>query len=339
MNGTVMVTGAAGFIGYHTTRRLLAQGHAVVGVDNIDDYYDQDLKRARLARLVEAPKFSFRRIDLAECPVVNELFDDVRPTTVIHLAARPGVRASTVRPHDTVRNNLVAFVNVLESARLHGVEHVVYASSSSVYGASARRPYSEHGSADHPMSLYGATKRSNELIAHAYAHLHRLPVTGLRFFTVYGPWGRPDMAYYLFADAIRTGQPIQVLGDGTARRDCTYVDDIVTGVTAVAAAPAKPSENWQGGEPDPATSADPFRVYNIGHGEPITVMELVGLLEESLGRSTEVVHVAPRPGDVDATESDTADLERLVPTFSSTPPSIGVGRFARWYAAYHGMRL
>lgn len=337
MNGTVLVTGAAGFIGFHTSCRLLQQGHTVVGVDSIDDYYDPALKRARVRQLSDQPGFTFWPLDLTATPAVVRLFRTAAPSTVIHLAARPGVRASTQRPHDCIRHNVDAHLNVLEAAHRHGVDHFVYASSSSVYGASRRRPYSEHDPAEHPMSLYAASKRSNELMAHAYAHIHGLPVTGLRFFTVYGPWGRPDMAYYRFADAIRLGEPIRIFGDGTALRDFTYVDDIVTGITAVAAAPAKPSETWNGLAPDPATSADPFRIYNIGHGRPITVTQLVTLLEDALGRTTEIVHEAPRPGDVDATESDTTDLAPLLPRTPTTPPDVGIGRFADWYADYHGM--
>lgn len=337
MNGTVLVTGAAGFIGFHTSRRLLQEGHTVVGVDSVDEYYDPALKRARLRELRDEERFTFWPLDLAATPAVVRLFRAASPSTVIHLAARPGVRASTMRPHSCVRNNITAYLNVLEAARWHGVDHFVYASSSSVYGASRRRPYSEHGPAEHPMSLYAASKRSNELMAHAYAHIHGLPVTGLRFFTVYGPWGRPDMAYYRFADALRTGEPIRIFGDGTALRDLTYVDDVVAGITAVAAAPAKPSETWHGLSPDPATSVDPFRVYNIGRGRPIPVTRLVALLEDALGRTTEIVHEAPRPGDVEATESDTTDLAALLPTTSTTPPEVGIRRFAAWYAGYHGM--
>ncbi len=337
MNGTVLVTGAAGFIGHHTCRRLLAEGHTVVGVDSMDDYYDPALKRARLRQLLDEDRFTFGELDLSETPSVVGLFHEIEPTTVIHLAARPGVRASIDRPHSCVRNNITAYINVIEAARQHHVEHFVYASSSSVYGASRRWPYSEHDPAEHPISLYAATKRSNELMAHAYAHIHGMAVTGLRFFTVYGPWGRPDMAYYRFAEAIRLGKPIRIFGDGTAIRDFTFVDDIVTGITAVASAPAKPSESWDGHVLDPATSAAPFRVYNIGHGQPIDVNRLVTLLEESLGRTTSIIHEPPRAGDVEATESDTSDLAPLLPSTATTPPEVGIDRFASWYADYHSM--
>ncbi len=338
MTSTVVVTGAAGFIGHHTARLLAQTGTRVIGVDNLDDYYDVHLKRMRIARLEELPDFTFRRLDVADAEGVERLLGQPEVDRVIHLAARPGVRASALRPRACIRSNVMGFVNVLESARRNGIGHVVYASSSSVYGASARLPYSEHDhGTGHPMSLYGASKRANELMAHSYAHLYGMPVTGLRFFSVYGPWGRPDMAYYRFADAIRTQDPIVVFGDGSAIRDFTYVDDIVGAIVQLLDRPAKPAEGWWPHDPDPATSADPYRIYNIGHGSPITVRRLIELLESAMGMETAHEFGPPRPGDVAATEADTSVLAKELGLGDTVPPEVGIQRFVDWYMDYHAV--
>ncbi|HID21856.1 MAG TPA: SDR family NAD(P)-dependent oxidoreductase, partial [Planctomycetaceae bacterium] len=277
---TVLVTGAAGFIGFHLSRRLLERGETVIGLDNLNDYYSVQLKEDRLAQLRPHPAFTFHKIDLADREAMERLFATERIDRVVHLAAQAGVRYSLQRPHTYVHSNVVGFLHILEGCRHHQIEHLVYASTSSVYGANTKIPFSVHHNVDHPVSLYAATKKSNELMAHAYAHLYRIPTTGLRFFTVYGPWGRPDMALYLFTDAILNGRPINVFNYGKMRRDFTYVDDIVEGVVRVLDRIPQPNSDWSGDEPDPASSLAPYALYNIGNNQPVDLMRLIEVLEE-----------------------------------------------------------
>jgi UDP-glucuronate 4-epimerase len=330
-----LVTGAAGFIGFHTSQRLLARGDVVVGLDNLNDYYNVGLKRDRLNQLLPNSDFSFHKVDLGDRDAVTEVFARGRFDRVIHLAAQAGVRYSLQNPHAYVTSNLVGFLNVLEGCRHADVNHLVYASSSSVYGANQKMPFAVHDSVDHPLSLYAATKKSNELMAHAYSHLYELPTTGLRFFTVYGPWGRPDMAMWLFAEAILKGRAIDVFNRGNMRRDFTYVDDIVEGVVRVADRIATPDPNWSSMAPDPASSLAPFRVYNIGNNRPVELMSLIAILEKALGKKAEVNLLPMQSGDVPATYADIDDLTRDVGFRPSTPIEVGVARFVDWYRAYH----
>ncbi len=331
----ILVTGTAGFIGSTVAHRLLDQGHQVIGLDEVNDYYDVNLKLARLARLTPRGGFTEARISLQDRPAMERLFADMRPQRVIHLAAQAGVRYSLSHPHAYVDSNLVGFMNILEGCRHNGVEHLVYASSSSVYGANTRLPFSEHDIADHPLSLYAATKRANELMAHCYAHLYGLPVSGLRFFTVYGPWGRPDMALFLFTRAIRAGEPIEVFNQGHHRRDFTYIDDIVEGVLRVTARVAAPNPGWDGENPDPATSLAPFRVYNIGNNRPVELLRYIEVIEECLGRKA-VKHLLPmQPGDVPETSANIDDLGADVGYRPATPIETGVRNFIIWYRDYY----
>jgi UDP-glucuronate 4-epimerase len=329
--GTVLVTGAAGFVGYHLCERLLAEGCRVVGVDSVNDYYDPRLKRARLERLDGRPGFAFRKLDIADRKAVPELFAEVRPVVVVNLAAQAGVRYSLQNPHAYVDANLVGFTNILEGCRHYGVQHLVYASSSSVYGLNTSMPFSVRDNVDHPVSLYAATKKANELMAHCYSHLYGLPATGLRFFTVYGPWGRPDMAYFIFARRILAGEPIEVFNHGKMRRDFTYVDDVVEGVRRVMDRPPEGNPAWSGDAPDPGTSPAPHRLYNIGNNNPVELMNLIGALEAALGRRAEKVMLPIQPGDVTATYADVDDLARDVGFAPSTPIEVGIGRFVEWY--------
>ena len=333
----ILVTGAAGFIGYHTAERLLARGDEVVGLDNLNDYYDVRLKQARLARLQERPNFSFQRVDLADQGGMDALFRAERPTAVIHLAAQAGVRYSLTDPHAYVRSNLTGFLHVLEGCRHHGVQHLVYASTSSVYGADTAMPFSERKGAGHPLSLYAATKRSNELMAHSYSHLFGVPASGLRFFTVYGPWGRPDMALFLFTKAILAGQPIEVFNEGRMQRDFTYVDDIVEGVIRVCDRPAQPNQDWHGEAPDPSSSTAPWRIYNIGNSRPTELLRYIDVLERCLGRKAERKMVGMQPGDVPATWADTSLLQEAVGYKPDTSIEVGVARFVEWYREYYGV--
>ena len=331
-----LVTGAAGFIGYHTAERLLARGDEVIGLDNVNPYYDVRLKEARIARLERNPGFRLARFSLEDRDGMNRLFAAERPARVINLAAQAGVRYSLTNPHAYVDSNLVGFVNILEACRHHDVEHLTYASTSSVYGANTSMPFSVHDNVDHPLTLYAATKKANELMAHTYSHLFDLPTTGLRFFTVYGPWGRPDMALFLFTKAILEGRPIDVFNHGQMLRDFTYVGDIVEGVVRVADRVATPSAEWSGDTPDPATSRAPYRLYNIGNHTPVPLLRMIEVLEECLGRTAEKNMLPMQPGDVPATCADVEDLARDVGFAPATPIETGVARFVEWYREFYG---
>jgi UDP-glucuronate 4-epimerase len=332
---TILVTGAAGFIGYHVAERLLARGDTVVGLDNLNAYYDVSLKEARLARLASRQGFRFAKLDLADRAGMAALFAAEHPRRVVHLAAQAGVRYSLENPHAYVDSNLWGFTNVLEGCRHGGVEHLVYASSSSVYGGNVRMPFSEHDSVDHPVSLYAATKKANELMAHTYSHLFSLPTTGLRFFTVYGPWGRPDMALFLFTKAILDGRPIDVFNHGNMVRDFTYIDDIVEGVIRVLDKAADPDPAFDPLRPDPGTSSAPYRVFNIGNSRPTPLAEYIESLEAALGRTARRNYLPMQPGDVPATSADTTELDRWVGFKPNTPVKEGVRRFVEWYRDFY----
>jgi UDP-glucuronate 4-epimerase len=332
----VLVTGAAGFIGYHLAARLLAEGDEVVGLDNLNNYYDVSLKDARLARLQAHPGFTFARLDLADRPGLDALFARGAFDLVVNLAAQAGVRYSLVNPQAYVDSNITGFVNLLECCRHAGVGHLIYASSSSVYGALTAMPFSVRQNVDHPVSLYAASKKANELIAHTYSHLFRLPTTGVRFFTVYGPWGRPDMAMFLFTRAILAGEPIDVFNDGRMERDFTYIDDIVEGLVRLGRRPAAPDPDWDGAAPTPSTSTAPYRLYNIGNHEPVPLLSMIEVLEGCLGRKAQKRFLPLQPGDVPATYADIDDLRRDVGFAPTTPIEVGVERFVRWYRDHYG---
>ncbi|MEZ4599123.1 MAG: NAD-dependent epimerase [Syntrophotaleaceae bacterium] len=330
----ILVTGHAGFIGFHLTRRLLERGDEVVGLDNVNDYYDPSLKQARLDLLAGTDNYRFVRMDLGDRNGMAKLFAEEGFDRVVNLAAQAGVRYSLVNPHAYVDSNLVGFMNILEGCRHGGVKHLVYASSSSVYGANTSMPFSVHDNVDHPVSLYAASKKANELMAHTYAHLYNLPVTGLRFFTVYGPWGRPDMALFLFTRAILAGEPIDVFNFGKMRRDFTYIDDIVEGVVRTLDKTAEPNPAWNGADPDPGTSSAPSRLYNIGNNSPVELMYLIETLEKALGKKAEKNMLPIQPGDVPETYADVDDLSRDVGFKPATPIEVGVQRFVEWYRGY-----
>lgn len=331
----VLITGAAGFIGYHVAERYLAAGRPVIGIDNLNAYYDVGLKQARLARLEAHAGFRFLLLDIADADAVDALFSEHRFRLVVHLAAQAGVRYSLENPRAYARSNVDGFLNVLEGCRHHGCAHLVYASSSSVYGALTKMPFSVHDNVDHPVSLYAATKKANELFAHSYSHLYRLPTTGLRFFTVYGPWYRPDMALFLFTRAILAGEPISVFNDGLMQRDFTYVDDVVDGVVRIAERVAEPNPAWDGARPDAGTSAAPYRLYNIGNNQPVQLLRLIEVLEDSLGVKAVRRMLPMQPGDVPATFADVDDLTAAVGFAPATPIEAGVERFVRWYRDYY----
>jgi UDP-glucuronate 4-epimerase len=333
----ILVTGAAGFIGFHTAARLLKRGDTVVGLDSMSDYYDVSLKEARLAQLRQHGGFRFEHLDVADRTRLPALFAREKFDRVVHLAAQAGVRYSLENPHAYVDANLVGFMNILEGCRHNPVEHLVYASSSSVYGANTQMPFAVHDNVDHPVSLYAATKKANELMAHCYSHLYRIPTTGLRFFTVYGPWGRPDMALFLFTKAILGGEPIDVFNHGRMQRDFTYVDDIVEGVVRVMDRVATPNAEWSGDTPDPATSKAPYRLYNIGNNAPVQLAEMIALLEDTLGMKAQKRLRDLQPGDVPATYADVDDLERDVGFKPATPLAEGIRRFVEWYKGYYGV--
>lgn len=333
----LLVTGTAGFIGAALSEALLARGDRVVGVDNLSDYYDVDLKRARLSRLAAFDGFRDVRLDIADRAGMEALFQEVRPQRVVHLAAQAGVRYGAVNPHAYVHSNLAGFLNVLEGCRHAGVEHLVFASSSSVYGANTRVPFSVHDNVDHPVSLYAATKKANELMAHAYSHLYRIPATGLRFFTVYGPWGRPDMALFVFVRKILAGEPIDVYNYGRHRRDFTYIDDIVAGVLRVLDRPAKANEAWSGDAPDPASSNAPYAIYNIGNNNRVDLEKYIEVIENCLGARAKKNLLPLQPGDVVETWADVDDLARDFDYRPATTVEQGVQAFVDWYKEYYGV--
>jgi UDP-glucuronate 4-epimerase len=331
----ILLTGAAGFIGFHTSRALLDRGDEVVGIDDFNDYYEPKLKEDRAAILEPHERFRMIRADVADTAAIDRIFSAENPEIVIHLAAQAGVRYSLRNPMAYIQANLVGFANILEGCRHNGVRHLVYASSSSVYGGNTRMPFSVHDNVDHPLSLYAATKKSNELMAHTYSHLYGLPTTGLRFFTVYGPWGRPDMALFLFTRAILAGEPIAVFNDGNMRRDFTYIDDIVEGVIRVADRTAEPSPEWSSEEPDPGTSRAPYRIYNIGNHQPVELMEFIRTIEDTLGKKATLEMQPMQPGDVPATWADVDDLMRDTGFRPATPIEEGIRRFVAWYREYY----
>ncbi len=331
---TILVTGAAGFIGYHLTQRLLAAGDRVVGIDNLNSYYSVQLKKDRLQRLTQSDRFVFDSVDVADSTSIQRLFETYSFDRVVHLAAQAGVRYSLENARAYIDSNLVGMGNILEACRHARVQHLVYASSSSVYGANTQQPFSVHHSVDHPISLYAATKKSNELMAHAYSHLFQLPTTGLRFFTVYGPWGRPDMALFKFANAILLDRPIEVYNRGQMRRDFTFVDDIVEGMARVMDTIAAPNPTWNADDPDPATSSAPYRIYNIGNHQPVELMQFIHVLEETLGKKATMNLLPMQPGDVLATYADVSDLESSTGFAPSTTIEDGIKRFVDWFLPY-----
>lgn len=332
----VLVTGVAGFIGFHTARALLDRGDEVVGLDNLNAYYDVKLKEARVAALTPRNRFAFEKVDLADKVSIDKLFAEHRPDRVIHLAAQAGVRHSIAHPEDYVQSNLVGFLNMLEACRHSDIDHLVFASSSSVYGANTRTPFSVHDNVDHPVSLYAATKKSNELMAHSYAHLFDLPVTGLRFFTVYGPWGRPDMALFTFTRKILAGEPIDVFNDGNNARDFTYIDDVVEGVVRALDRLPAPNPRWSGETPDPGSSSAPYRLYNIGNHNPVPLMEFIAAIEKALGKKAEMNLLPAQPGDVPITYADVTDLQADLGFVPDTPLDEGIAKFVAWYREYYG---
>jgi UDP-glucuronate 4-epimerase len=333
----VLVTGAAGFIGSQLSKRLLDNGINVVGLDNLNPYYSVKLKEDRLAQLEGHPRFTFARLDLADRAGMERLFAANRFDVVINLAAQAGVRYSLKNPQAYIEANIVGFTNILEGCRHHGVKHLVFASSSSVYGANTKMPFSVHDNVDHPVSLYAASKKANELMAHTYSHLYGLPCTGLRFFTVYGPWGRPDMALFLFTDAILKGRPIQVFNHGRMQRDFTYIDDIVEGVVRVMGRLPAPNPAWSGERPDPGTSYAPYKIYNIGNNQPVELNTFIATIESVLGRTAQKEFLDMQPGDVPATYADVDDLMADVGFKPATPIREGIERFVAWYKSYYGL--
>jgi len=332
-----LVTGAAGFIGFYVSRLLLERGDEVIGLDNLNDYYDPRLKQARLAQLTPHAGFEFVEMDLADRTGIAGLFEEKRPELVVHLGAQAGVRYSLQNPAAYVESNLVGFGNILEGCRHNHLRHLVFASTSSVYGANTKVPFSEHDTVDHPVSFYAATKKANELMAHSYSHLYRLPCTGLRFFTVYGPWGRPDMAAFSFTKAILEDHPIDVYNHGRMKRDFTYVEDVAEGVVRTLDCIPSPNPTWSGDDPDPATSNAPYRIYNIGNSQPVELARFIEILEEHLGKSA-IKNLLPiQPGDVPATFADTTDLEAATGFRPSTPIEEGLRRFVAWYREFHGV--
>lgn len=331
----ILITGTAGFIGMHCAQRLLDRGEDVIGVDDLNDYYDVSLKQARLAKLQPNESFSFHKINICDRDAIADLFVSQKPECVVHLAAQAGVRYSLANPHAYIDANLHGFMNILEGCRHHQIDHLVYASSSSVYGGNEAMPFSEHDNIDHPVSLYAATKKANELMAHTYSHLYEIPTTGLRFFTVYGPWGRPDMALFLFARAMLRGDPIYVFNDGKMVRDFTFIDDIVEGIIRVLDKPAVPDVNFDGLRPDPATSKAPYRIFNIGNGNPTSIMDYITALESALDVRAKKIFLPMQPGDVLATSADTSELGKWIDFQPDTSITVGVEKFAQWYFGHY----
>lgn len=334
----VLVTGAAGFIGFHLSQKLLAQKINVVGIDNLNDYYDVNLKKARLAQLTQNPLFEFEQIDLAQRDLLKAVFAIKPFDVVVNLAAQAGVRYSLENPHAYIDSNVVGFVNLLECCRHYDTKHLVFASSSSVYGANTKMPFSVHHNVDHPVSLYAATKKSNELMAHTYSHLYQLPCTGLRFFTVYGPWGRPDMAYFSFTRAIYADKPIKVFNNGEMQRDFTYIDDIVEGVVRIMGRLPKPNPDWRGDSPDPGSSYAPYGLFNIGNNQPVKLMDFIAAIEKQVGKTALKNYMEMQPGDVPATYADIDDLIKVTGFAPRTPLDQGIGRFIEWYREYYGQK-
>src|SRR5690554_1718903 len=332
---TYLVTGAAGFIGFHLAKRLLAEGCSVIGLDNLNDYYDVELKKARLAILEEDSNFRFVFAHVEDRLAIERLFAENTIHIVIHLAAQAGVRYSLQNPHSYIQSNIVGFLNILEGCRHHDVEHLVYASSSSVFGANEKMPFSTSDNVDHPVSLYAATKKSNELMAHTYSHLYNLPTTGLRFFTVYGPWGRPDMALFIFTKKILAGEPIDVFNHGHHKRDFTYIDDIVEGVIRTLDNVAQPNQDWSGAQPDPGTSKGPYRIYNIGSNNPVELSRFIEIIEERVGKKAEKNLLPMQPGDVPATYANVDDLINDVDYKPSTTVEEGIANFVDWYRDFY----
>jgi UDP-glucuronate 4-epimerase len=333
----ILVTGAAGFVGFHVAKGLLEKGRTVVGIDNLNAYYDPTLKEARRDELKKLKGFRFAKLDLADRDDMAALFAEHRFPSVVHLGAQAGVRYSMIDPYAYVDSNIIGFTNILEGCRNNGCRHLLYASSSSVYGANTHMPFSVHDNVDHPLSFYGASKKANELMAHAYAHLYRLPATGLRFFTVYGPWGRPDMAMWIFAKAIMADKPIKLFNQGKMRRDFTYVDDVVESVVRLVDRVPTPNPEWSGEAPDASSSNAPWRVYNIGNNNPVELLDVVRLLEDAIGKKAKRELLPMQPGDVPATCADVDDLMRDVGFRPSTPIKDGIERFVGWYRSYHGL--
>jgi UDP-glucuronate 4-epimerase len=331
----ILVTGAAGFIGYHTSERLIAQGHEVIGFDNLNPYYDVSLKEARLLRLARHKSFHFIKADLGDRTAVEATFAEEKPSRVVHLAAQAGVRYSLDHPHAYVSSNVAGFLHVLEGCRHHGVEHLVYASSSSVYGGNRALPFKVGDTVDHPLSLYGATKKANELMAHSYAHLFRLPVTGLRFFTVYGPFGRPDMSLFIFTRKILAGESIPVFNHGHHSRDFTYIDDVVEGVVRTLDHVATPDPDWRPEAPDAATSSAPYRLYNIGNHSPVALLDFIAMIEKATGKKAKLDMLPAQPGDVEETYADVEALKQAIGFSPSTPLEEGIKRFVAWYRDYY----
>jgi UDP-glucuronate 4-epimerase len=334
----ILVTGAAGFIGFHVSKRLLEEGHIVIGLDNLNDYYDVKLKESRLAQIDNHPNFKFIKVGLEERENINSIFKEYCPRIVINLAAQAGVRYSLENPQAYIDSNIVGFTNILEACRSFNLEHLIYASSSSVYGANESLPFSVHDNVDHPISLYAATKKSNELMAHTYSHLFDLPTTGLRFFTVYGPWGRPDMALFLFTRAIINNEPIKVFNNGNMQRDFTYVDDIVESIFRLTKSPARPNKKWSGLNPDPGTSYAPYRVFNIGNNNPINLMDFITAIEEKLGIEAKKEFLPLQAGDVPSTFADVEDLIREVNFKPKTQIKDGITNFIDWYIDYYEVK-
>ncbi|WP_319586134.1 NAD-dependent epimerase [uncultured Desulfobulbus sp.] len=331
----VLLTGAAGFIGYHTTKRLLERGDEVIGIDNLNDYYDVNLKETRLSMLNGRDKFSFHKVDISDTSAITQLFADIKPERVINLAAQAGVRYSLINPYAYINSNLVGFTNILEGCQHNNVEHLVYASSSSVYGSNTKMPFSVDDNVDHPVSLYAATKKANELMAHTYSHLYSLPTTGLRFFTVYGPWGRPDMALFLFTRSILEGKPIDVFNYGKMKRDFTYIDDIVEGVIRVLDNIPQPDPQWSAESSSTGSSSAPYKVYNIGNSSPVDLMHFIETIEKCLGKTAEKNMLPLQPGDVPATFADVEALIRDVGFKPNTSIETGISRFISWYREYY----
>ncbi len=334
----IIVTGSAGFIGFNLSKRLLKEGHKVIGIDNMNDYYSVQLKEDRLKQL-NHDNFEFHQIDLEDLDAVNLVFESNQPDIVINLAAQAGVRYSLENPHAYINSNIVGFTNILEASRHFKIEHLIYASSSSVYGANTTKPFSTSDNIDHPLSLYAATKKSNELMAHTYSHLYNLPTTGLRFFTVYGPWGRPDMALFLFTDAIVNGKPINVFNHGDMLRDFTYIDDIVESITRLTKRPAKPNSEWSGATPDPSSSNAPYKIYNIGNNSPVRLMDFIEAIETKLDKIAKKNFMDLQPGDVPETYANVEDLYRDIDFRPQTSIQDGINNFIDWYLEYYEVKL